>query len=367
MRIRRIDVYAVTYRHASGPFRMSGGRISERQDSTIVRVETDDGLVGFGEACVISPDYAPGWAPATRAVLEPLGRSLLGCDPCQLEVVYARMETAVRGYPEAKSALDIACWDLFGRATGRRLVDLLGGARQERVPLYVGVGLEAPDVMAARCREALETGYRRVQVKVGTTPGEDAARVEACMEPLAGADLVIVDANAWWTRLDALRVVSAIGRHDVLVEQPCSTLAACAAVRRSTHLPVILDESLASVHDLLAAHAAGALDGARLKLSRFGGITPVRRARDLALELDLPLTIEDSGGGDVVSAALVHLACSIPSRLLLGGYLPSEMTAERVAAGTPAHERGEATLPQGPGLGIDVDPAALGAPVLRLE
>jgi L-alanine-DL-glutamate epimerase-like enolase superfamily enzyme len=364
--IARIDVYAVIYRHVGGPFRMSGGRTSDEQQSTVVRIETNEGLAGFGEVCVITPDYAPGWAPATRAVLEPLGRSVLGCDPRQVEVVYARMDAAVRGYREAKSALDMACWDILGQATGLRLVDLLGGAYQERFPLYTGVGLGSPAEMSARCREAVAVGYRRVQVKVGTEPEADIERLEASVEALAEAEVVIVDANAWWTRLDALRVLSAIGRSDILVEQPCPTVAACAAVRRSTGLPVILDESLSTLHDLLDAYAADALDAARFKLSRLGGITPARRVRDLALELDLPLTIEDSGGGDVVSAALAHLACSVPPRLLLAGYLPTEMVAERIAAHTPVAVDGEAALPDGAGLGIEVDVEALGTPLLTL-
>jgi len=98
-----------------------------------------------------------------------------------------------------------------------------------------------------------------------------------------------------------------------------------------------------------------------------GGITPTRRARDLAAAFGLPLTVEDSGGGDVVTAASMHLNCSLPPKLVLSGYLPSAMVVERFATGTPAAERGRARLPAGPGLGIEVDEAAVGEPVLRVE
>jgi cis-L-3-hydroxyproline dehydratase len=367
LQIRRIDVHAVRFRHAAGPFTMSGGRVSTEQDSTLVRIETDDGLVGWGEQCVISPDYAPGYAGSTRAVLELLGRAVLGADPRQLEVVYARMDAAARGYQYAKSALDMACWDVLGRATGLRLSDLLGGTYATEFPVYTGIGIAAPEVMRERAEHAVAAGHRQLQLKVGTTWREDVARVEACLDVLGEAERVIVDANAYWPQADAVRVVAAIGGHDIFVEQPCASIEECAAVRRSSARPLILDESLWDLSDLLRARELGAADAVRLKLSRFGGITPTRRARDLAVSFGLPLTIEDSGGGDVVSAATAHLACSIPPKLLLAGYLPSEMTAERIAAGTPRAERGFARLPEAPGLGIEVDEGAVGEPLLRIE
>src|SRR3954449_2433004 len=167
-RIRRVQVYAVTLHHAAGPFVMSGGRVSTEQDSTVVRLETADGLVGYGESCVISPDYAPGYAGSTRAVLGLLARAVLGQDPRQVELVAARVDAAAKGYAYAKSALDIACWDLFGRATGLRVSDLLGGTYQEEFPLYTGVGIGDVETMRSGCTDLLGQGYTRIQIKVGT-------------------------------------------------------------------------------------------------------------------------------------------------------------------------------------------------------
>jgi L-alanine-DL-glutamate epimerase-like enolase superfamily enzyme len=366
-RLRRVGVYAVSYRHAGGAFVMSGGRVSTEQDSTVVRLETDDGLVGYGESCVISPDYAPGYAASTRAVLHLLAPAVLGQDPRRVELVTARMDAVAKGYAYAKSAVDIACWDLFGRATGMRVCDLLGGAYQEEFPLYTGVGIADPETMRRGCEDARAGGYDRVQIKVGTGRRDDVERIRVCAEALAGAEMMIVDANGWWSQADAARVVAAVDDLDLFVEQPCATLEECAQVRRSSRRPLILDESLFEVGDIVRARSSGAVDGLRLKLTRFGGITPVRRARDLAAAFGLPMTVEDSGGGDVVSAATAHLAASIPPKLLLAGYLPSEMTAERIAAGTPAALEGRARLPEAPGLGIEVDEAALGEPLLVVE
>jgi len=367
LEIRSVDVFAVRYRHAGGPFALSGDRIATEQDATVVRLETGDGLVGWGEQCVFTPSFLPGFGPSTRAVLELLGRAVLGLDPRQVELVYARMDAAVRGYAYAKSALDIACWDLLGKATGLRVSDLLGGTRQEELPLYTGVGIATPDEMRRRCVEALAAGYRQVQVKVGTQWRDDVDRIEACAEVLGEADRVMVDANGYWPQADAIRVVAAVDSLDIYVEQPCASVEECAQVRRMSRRPFILDESLTGPREILHAHASQALDAVRLKLSHVGGITPARRARDVALALGLPMTIEDAGGGDVVTAAATHVSASVDPRFLLGGYLPSEMVAERIAVGTPSADGGVAKLPVGPGLGIDVNEAALGASVLRIE
>ncbi|MGI9113200.1 MAG: mandelate racemase/muconate lactonizing enzyme family protein [Gaiellaceae bacterium] len=366
--IQRIDVFAVRYTHAGGPFALSGGRVAAEQDATIVRVETDDGLVGWGEQCVFTPSFLPGYGPSSRAVLEPLGRTILGADPRAVELVYARMDATIRGYAYAKSALDIACWDLLGKATGLRISDLLGGTRQEELELYTGVGVAAPEEMRVRCADALAAGFRQVQVKVGSgRPEEDVERIRACVDALAGAERVIVDANGYWPQADAVRVAAAVDDLDVYIEQPCASVAECAHVRRRSRRPFILDEVLTGARELVEAHTAGALDAVRLKLSNVGGITPTRRARDIAVALGLPLTIEDAGGGDIVTAASMHLGCSTDPKLLLGGYLPSEMVVERIAAGTPTASNGTARLPAAPGLGIEVDESKLGERVLRIE
>ena len=231
-RIRRVDVYAVRYTHAGGAFALSGGRVAGEQDATVVRIETDGGSVGWGEQCVFTPSFLPGFGPSTRAVLEPLARAILGADPCQVEAVYARMEAAIRGSAYAKSALDIACWDLFGKETGRRVGDLLGGVRQEELSLYTGVGISPLDETRKRCAEALAAGFRQVQVKVGTASWrEDVARIEASVEALGDVDRIIVDANGFWSQADAVRVVAAVDQLDIYVEQPCASVAECAQVR----------------------------------------------------------------------------------------------------------------------------------------
>jgi len=365
--IRRVEVFAVRYTQR-GSFALSGGRGASEQDATVVRVETEGGIVGYGEQCVFTPSFLPGYGPSSRVALEPLARALVGLDACRVEVAAARMDVVLSGYRYAKSALDIALWDVFGKAVGLRVADLLGGVRTDEVQLYSGVGIAPLDESVARCAVLVAAGFRQAQVKVGTgSVRADVERIERLVDALAGVELVIVDANGYWPQGDAVRVVAALDGLDVLVEQPCASVVECARVRARTRRPVVLDEVLTGAREIVDAHALGALDAVRLKLANVGGITPVRRARDAAVALGLPLTVEDSGGGDVVSTAALHVACSTDPRFLLGGYLPSDMVEERLAPEAPRAEGGVARLPAGPGLGLTVDEAALGEPLLRVE
>jgi L-alanine-DL-glutamate epimerase-like enolase superfamily enzyme len=364
VKISRIDVYRFRYTLRGGPLTLSGGRTVGAEDSTLVKISTDEGLVGWGEECPFSPTYMLAFPEGARAAIQVMGRALLGADPRQIEEIHARMDGALYGHAYAKSPIDIACWDLLGQATGLPVSDLLGGTFQPRFPLYAVVGVNRPETMRGRAEQLLAEGFRRIQVKVGSGHWRlDVERVQACLEVLRDQEVVIVDANAYWRQHEAAQVVAALEDEPIYLEQPCRSLGECLAIRRRTARPMILDESLTDLDALLAAHAAGAMDCAMLKLSRFGGIGRIRLARDLCQQWGLAVTIEDSGGGDVVTAAMAHLAASTPSRSLLNGSLINMLVNERIAEGTPEPSDGWAELSRRPGLGITVDEKALGEPV----
>jgi L-alanine-DL-glutamate epimerase-like enolase superfamily enzyme len=364
-RIIRVDVHAFTYTIAGGTFAMSGGKTAAQQDATIVRVETEDGLVGWGEQCGFSPRYLASHGAGVRAAMTLLAPAVLGQDARHVQLVGDAMDGALKGHHDAKSAIDIACWDLLGKATGLSVSELLGGARRDVLPLYLGIGIDTPDRMRAACERAWAAGYRRFQLKLGNDVAGDVARVEACLEVLAGAERVILDANAAWSQHDAATVVAALDSYDVMIEQPCRTMEQCAAVRRRSTRPFVLDESIEDASDLIRARQTDAADAVMLKLSRFGGITAIRRARDLADQLGFAMTIEDSAGGDIVSAAMAHLGASVADGSLVNGSLIGRMVEERLASNwSPTDGGGTGTVPTGPGLGIAIDESRLGDPVL---
>ncbi len=367
MRLVRIDVFKFTYSLARGSFTLSGGRVATTQDSTIVKLTTDDGLAGWGETCPFTPNYLPAHGEGARAAIREIGPALIGLDPRLVEVVSARMNHALMGHVYAKSAIDIACWDLLGQATGLPVCDLLGGAFHPEFPVYAAVSLQEPEAMKEDAHRLWEAGYRQLQLKAGGGWREDVARVRKCLEVFGDGDLIIVDANGHWLQHEAVKVVAELNESPVYIEQPCRSTVECAAVRERSNRPFILDESLEDLSDIVTARASRAMDAVRLKLSRLGGITPVRKARDLCQQWGLALTVEDSGGGDIASAAMAHVTASVGAEHLLGGFLVNSMVKEQVADGAPTIRRGRAQVPQGPGLGINVDEAQLGKPVYTLS
>ena len=364
MRISRVDVFGYDLNYVHGEYVMSGGRVIGRLESTVVRVTTDEGLAGWGEVCPLGPTYLPAHAGGARAALRELAPAVVGLDPTNLAAVNAAMGAALLGHEYAKSPIDIACWDLLGQVAGLPVAALLGGVRQERFPLYVAVPLgtaqEMRDFVAARRAE----GIHHFQLKIGGDPLEDAARVRAVAEGLEDEDRLVADANGGWRLRDALlatRLIEDVGR--VYLEQPCPTLAECRSVRAVTSLPLVLDEVVSDVPSLLEALAIGGLAAINLKISKVGGLTKAQTLRDLAQGLGVALTVEDTWGGDLVTAAVAHLAATVRPEALFTVSFMNDWTVEHVAGYRPRSQGGFGSAPTGPGLGVEVDAEALGEPL----
>lgn len=360
MKIQRIDVFQKTYTMAAGKFVISGGKVATSQDSTIVRIETDNGLVGWGEQCVFSPGYLIAHGEGARAALTLLAPAVIGMDPRTPELIYEVMERTMKGHYYAKSAIDIACWDLFGKATQMQLSDLLGGTHRTQIPLYAPISMASPEEMRDDCAKWKTLGYTRFQMKVGGDYETDLKRVELCLSVIDGSERVIFDANGNWTQHEAVQIVAALDGLKIFVEQPCATMEESARVRERARHPFVLDESLLTNADILRAFELKAMDAVMLKISRFGGITPIKKARDLSISLGLGVTIEDSGGGDIITAAMAHLSASTPERFFVNGFFTGSMVKERVSDWACRNSGGFGELPTGTGLGITVDEEILG-------
>lgn len=252
MRIARVDVFGYELTYVHGSYVMSGGRTITGLPSTVVRIVTDDGVAGWGEVCPLGPAYLPAYGGGARAALAELAPHLPGLDPRNLGHLHEVMDAALMGHGYAKSAVDIACWDVLGRATGLSVATLLGGRRQESFPLYVAIPLGPVKEMVAHLERLKAEGVRDFQLKLGADPVEDAARVRAVVEATEDGDRVIADANGGWRLQDAVvgaRLLDGLPR--VYLEQPCPTLAECLHVRRHTTLPMVLDEVITGVESLL--------------------------------------------------------------------------------------------------------------------
>lgn len=367
MKISRILAYRVDLPLHEGSYKWSGGKSVTVFDSTIVAIETDAGVTGYGEVCPLGPFYLPAYAAGARTGIAELGPHLIGEDPTQLERLNRRMDAALLGHPYVKSAIDMACWDLLGKLAGLPVCILLGGRYTQDVGLYRAISQESPAAMVGRVSEYRQQGYRRFQLKVGGDPQQDIDRIQAAAAQLEPGDRLIADANTGWLMHDALRVVRAVRDVDVYIEQPCRTYDECLTIRRHCDHPFVLDENIDSLDVLLRGHADRAMDVVNIKISKFGGLTRACQARDLCASLGIAMTIEDSWGGDIVTAAIAHLAQSTPPELLFTTTDFNSYVTVSTADGAPQRINGRMSASTQPGLGVTPRPVVLGQPLVEVR
>ncbi len=366
MKITGITAYRVELPLHEGSYKWSGGNSVEVFDSTVVAVHTDAGLTGWGEVCPLGPAYLAAYAAGARTGIAEIAPQLLGLDPTQLQVMNRKMDQALRGHPYVKSAIDVACWDLLGKASGQSAATLLGGTYGEEFPLYRAISQDTPKEMARHVGLYRSQGYTKFQLKVGGNPETDIERILAAAGQLKPGDVLIADANTGWTQHQALRVADAVRNVDVYIEQPCMHYEECLAVREHTNRPFVLDEVIDDVHMVLRGFADRAMDVINLKISKVGGLTKARQIRDLCVSLGIAMTIEDTWGGDIVTAAIAHLAHSTPPELLFTATDFNSYVTVSIAEGAPQRKEGRMAASKAPGLGVTARMDVLGQPVLQI-
>lgn len=367
MKITGITAYRVDLPLKEGSYHWSGGKSVSVFDSTIVRLDTDEGLVGWGEVCPLGPFYLPAYAEGARAGIRELAPHILGESPLEPAKLRRTMDVALKGHPYVKSAIDMAAWDLLGKAAGMPVCELLGGRYGDDFGLYRAISQEAPEAMAAKVSGYRDEGYRKFQLKVGCHDVDlDIARIHAVAAELKPGDILVADANTGWLRHEAIRVCRGVRDLDVYIEQPCETYEECLAVRERWDGPFVLDENIDGIDPLLRGHADRAMDVVNIKISKFGGLTRARQARDLCVELGVGMTIEDSWGGDIVTAAIAHLAHSTPPELLFTSTDFNSYVTVDFADGAPQRKDGRLSASTAPGLGVEPRMEVLGEAVLQV-
>ncbi|WP_020476027.1 cis-3-hydroxy-L-proline dehydratase [Zavarzinella formosa] len=367
MRITRLSAYRVDLPLKEGSYKWSGGKAVNVFDSTIIRVDTDTGLTGWGEVCPLGPFYLPAYAAGVRSGLAELGPHLLGENALELGKLNRRMDAALKGHAYVKSGIDMACWDLLGKAANQPVCVLLGGRYGDDVGLYRAISQESPEQMAAKVAGYRAEGYRRFQLKVGGAADVDVERIKAVAAELRPGDRLVADANTGWLMHDALRVVKAVQDVDVYIEQPCLTYEECLTVRKHTDHPFVLDEVIDGMDVLLRGHADQAMDVVNIKISKFGGLTKAKQARDLCVSLGVAMTLEDSWGGDIVTAAISHLAHSTPTEFLFSSTDFNSYVTVDFADGAPKRQNGRLAASLAPGLGITPRMDVIGKPLVIVE
>jgi L-alanine-DL-glutamate epimerase-like enolase superfamily enzyme len=366
MQITGIRVWRAELPLHEGRYSWSNDNSVDVFDSTVVAVDTDAGVTGWGEVCPLGPAYLPAYAEGARAGIRELGPALVGQDPREVDRINLLMDGRLRGHPYVKSALDMACWDILGKVAGLPVVTLLGGRHGESFALYRAISQEAPDAMAAKVGRYRAEGYRKFQLKVGGEVEADVARIRACAAVLEPGDVLVADANTGWTMHEAARVCDAVRDVDVYIEQPCASYEACLTVRRRTAKPFVLDESMDGLEMVVRGHADGAMDVINLKIGKVGGLTKARLIRDFCVAMGIAMTIEDSWGGDIVTAAIAHLAHSTPLEFLFSATDFNSYVTLCIAPDAPRRAAGRLAAGAAAGLGVTPDAALLGQPAFAL-
>jgi L-alanine-DL-glutamate epimerase-like enolase superfamily enzyme len=335
VKISAIRVYQVDLPLVEGRYSWSEGKYVEVFDSTVVELLTDDGNSGFGEVCPLGPFYLPAFGAGARAGIGELAPTLIGQNPTAIGPINQVMDRALLGHPYVKSAIDMACWDLLGKATGKSVCDLMGGKFGPSVALYRAISQRPAEEMAENVAGHRADGYTKFQLKVGGRPSEDIDRIHAAADILTDGEVLVADANTGWRVDDAARVVNAVREF-------------------------ILDENIDGIAALLRGHQDGAMDVINLKISKVGGLTRARQIRDLCVSLNIPMTIEDSWGGDIITAAIAHLAHSTPEAMRFSATDFNSYVSVQNATGAPQRVAGHMVASDEPGLGIAPNMDALG-------
>ena len=364
MKITQIDVYQVDLPYAGGTYRLSGGREYTSFDATIVRVTTDTGLTGFGESTPFGSTYVAAHALGVRAGIAEMAPHLIGLDPRRGDRVYDAMDAALVGHAHAKTAIDVACWDVFGKAVGMPVCDLLGGRTDTPMGLISSIYTGEPEDMRARVQAHREAGYRGHSFKLGEDPINNAKQIEACVADAQPGEYFLADANGGMSVEVALRTLRLMPADaDIILEAPCATWREHMSLRKRSNIPIVWDElanSDVSVAQLIAEDAA---EGIGLKISKNGGLTACRKQRDLCVAAGYTMSVQETTGSDIAFAAIVHMGQTVPSRLLRCVLDTRDMVSVKTADGDFAAQDGWITAPTAPGLGIEPRMDVLGEPV----
>ena len=364
MKITEITVYQINL-PLEHPYWLSGGRLKfETLDATLVKLDTDRGIVGWGEGTPWGHTYVPAHGPGIRAGIETMAPFILGLDPRRVLDVERAMDLALPGHLYAKSPIDMACWDIAGQAAGLPIADLMGGGSRTPKPIASSVGAKTVEETRTVMDRYRARGYVAHSVKIGGDVTRDIARIRDVEAQRRENEIILYDVNRGWTRQEALRVMRATEDLHVMFEQPCETLDDIAAIRPLHSAPVSVDESLVTLQDGARIARDGLAEVFGIKLNRVGGLTKAARLRDIALAHGIDIFVMATGGSVLADTEALHLAATIPDQNIKAVWACQDMITVDIAGGRgPRNVDGHLHLPVSAGLGVHPDLAALGSPV----
>lgn len=342
----------------------------------IVRVQTDAGIEGFGEATVLlqwGGDHGRYFGESPHATVhlveDVLSPVLVGSDPYEIELAHQRMNAAVKGYPYAKSAIDSALLDIKGKAIGVPVYELLGGLARRAVPIAHSIGIIDLETICSEAQRAVEEGIGTIKLKIGLDPERDVEAVRRVRKKVGDKVEIVLDANQGYsTPKLAIRTLKRIEESRIrYVEQPVEGLDAMAHVAQSVDVPIMADESAWTPHDILDIVRLGAADLISVYTSKPGGLSRAKKVAAVAEAAGLPCNVNGSAETGVGNAANLHLAastsciteaCAIPVTTVGGREQTTTagvFYTDDIITEPFVFEDGCLSVPAAPGLGIEID------------
>ncbi|MEK4404425.1 dipeptide epimerase [Sporosarcina sp. FSL K6-6792] len=358
MKIAEIEIYAI-HLPLYEPFIISYATY-DYMPSIIVKITTDTGLVGYGEGVADEHVTGESWKGTFEILKNTLAPKLIGENPMNMERIHELMDAEIYGVPTAKAAIDIACYDVAGKALGVPVYNLLGGRYHEEFPITHVLSIAAPEAMANEAEERVAAGYRSMKMKVGTNVTDDVLRIQAVRERV-GEDIAIrVDVNQGWVNsantLQGLQKLQDCSLD--WLEQPvrADDIDGMVEVKSKSSTPIMIDEGLRGVRDMREIIAKRAADKVNIKLMKCGGIYPATKLAHMAEMAGIECQIGSMVESSIGSAAGFHVAFSkkIITSVELTGPLKFSKDVGNLHYDVPFIR-----LSGKPGLGIDIDEQVL--------
>ena len=346
----------------------------------LVRMEGENGLVGWGEAPALKDwggDYGRyfGESPGTtRFVVEAyLAPAVAGLDPAQPALLHRAMDAAIKGYPYAKGAVEMAAYDLAGRTLGVPVHRLLGGMLREAVPITHSIGLLPIEEAVDECRVVVAEGIRTIKIKVGVDPERDVEIVRRIREAVGPATALCVDANCGYrTPYEAVKIIRWMEPADLIyAEQPVEGIDGLAEVRRGIGVPLMADESAWNARDVIEIAERRAADIVSIYTTKPGGLFRAMQVAAVARAAGLISNVNGSvetGVGNLANLQLAAAAEPVVLSCVVPVSMPAEHRAGRIGgvyytddliASPLAHVGGAVPVPTGPGMGVEIDEAKI--------
>ena len=356
MKVTSVDVWAVSIPFVK-PFEVWRG-VARTKDHVIVEVHTDEGVSGIGEA---SPFLY--YAPETQedvvaTVTNHLGPMVRGLDPFDIEKLNALFDTVVDGHNFSKAAIEMALWDIMGKALGVPVYRLLGGKVRDAVDVIALLDNGPPEAMADQATDRVAAGYRHLKVKIGFDPHTDVAMVSAVVDAVGNSAAVRVDAEESYDLKTSLRIARRLEELEVeLLSQPISRHhhRQMARLREAISIPLLVDESIEIPADVMLAAELGTGDLVNIKVVKCGGILKAKRMAAIAESAGMDCLIGsmiEMGPGTVCGA---HVAVSTPNVTYASELVGPQLIADDVLVHPVEVCQGTIRLPDRPGLGVELD------------